>query len=308
MEVKKIEDIEPSKKDTIVTVGVFDGVHLAHISLFKELIRLSEEKGLLPLVLTFYPHPDRILRKAETPLIQTLEQRIKKIKETGIETVIPVRFDMGFSNISAEEFMHLLIRKLRMKAILVGENFRFGKGMEGNVNFLKDNSQKYNYEVFTIKIFEVNGLRLSSSLIRDLVSRGMVEETISLLGRAYSITGRVVRGYGIGKKLIVPTINISTTNEILPQGVFITELIHQNKTFPSVTNIGKAPTLKKGDLLSIETHIIGVEKDFLNEEVEIFLLKKIREEIKFSGIEELKARIEKDIEIAREYFSLQNKG
>ncbi len=302
MEAKKIEDIEKLENSTLITVGVFDGIHLAHKAIFKELLKIGQEKKLLPVVLTFYPHPDKVLGKAETPLIQTLLQRVRKIKEEGVENVIAVKFDREFSELSPEDFINFLIEKLKMKGILVGENFRFGKGMKGNTEFLKEIAEKKGFNVFIIKIFELNGKRLSSSLIRNILLEGRVEEAIPLLGRPYSICGKVIKGLGLGKTLGIPTANIQTENEILPEGVFITKAHLKGKTFPSVTNVGRAPTLK-GKEKTVETHIIGLEEEILNEEIELFFLKKIRDEIEFKSKEELKKRIVKDIEIAKNYFS-----
>ncbi len=301
METKRIEDIEKLKDSTVLTVGVFDGVHLGHRSIFKELKKISEEKKLLPLVLTFYPHPDRVLKKGETPLIQTLPQRIERIKEEGIENVIAVRFDKEFSELSAREFIDFLIEKLNMKGILVGENFRFGKGMEGNIELLRKIASERNFYIFTMKMFELDGKRISSSLVRKILVEGKVDEAIPLLGRPYSITGRVVRGHGIGKRIGIPTANVQTENELLPEGVFITRIHLKGKFFPSVTNIGRAPTLKNLEK-SVETHIIDFEEDIVNEEVEIFFLKKIRNERKFENPEELKKGIEEDIRIAKNFF------
>ncbi len=302
MEAKKIEDIENSENSTVITIGVFDGIHHAHSAIFKELLKIGKEKELLPLVLTFYPHPDRILGKAETPLIQTLSQRIKKINEEGVKNVIAVKFDRDFSELSAEGFINFLIEKLKMKGILVGENFRFGKGMEGNIDFLKILAHKKNFEVFSIKIFELDGKRLSSSIIRNLLIEGRVEQVIPMLGRPYSIVGRVVKGLGLGKKLGIPTANILTKNEILPEGVFITKVYLKGKTFPSVTNIGRAPTLKGIDK-TVETHIIGLHENIFNEEIEVFFIKKIRDERRFQNVDDLKRRIIEDIEIAKNFFA-----
>ncbi len=301
MEAKKIEDIKKPENSTLITVGVFDGIHLAHKKIFKELLKISQEKKLLPLVLTFYPHPDKVLGKAETPLIQTLLQRVRKIREEGIENVIAVKFDREFSELTPEDFVFFLIKKLRMKGILVGENFRFGKGMTGNTDFLKKISDKMGFNVFVMKIFELDGKRLSSSLIRKILLEGRIEEATPLLGRPYSILGKVIKGLGLGKIMGIPTANIQTENEILPEGVFITKAFLRGKNFPSVTNVGIAPTLKGGEK-TVETHIIGLKEEILNEEIELFFLKKIRDEIKFKNKEELKKRIIEDIEIAKNYF------
>jgi len=302
MEAKKIEDIKKPENSTLITVGVFDGIHLAHRKIFKELLKISQEKKLLPVVLTFYPHPDKVLGKAETPLIQTLLQRVRKIKEEGVENVIAVKFDKEFSELTPEDFVAFLIEKLRMKGILVGENFRFGKGMRGNTEFLEKISDKMGFNVFVIKIFELDGKRLSSSLIRNILLEGRIEEAIPLLGRPYSILGKVIKGLGLGKIMGIPTANIQTENEILPEGVFITKAFLKGKNFPSVTNVGIAPTLKGGEK-TVETHIIGLKEEILNEEIELFFLKKIRDEIKFKNKEELRKRIIEDIEIAKNYFS-----
>lgn len=302
MEVKRIEEIDKPENPTALTVGVFDGIHLAHKILFKELLKIGKEKNLLPFVLTFHPHPDHVLGKAETPLIQTLSQRIQRIKEAGVENVVAIRFDKEFSELSAEDFVNFLLKRLRMKGILVGENFRFGKGMEGNVDFLKRIGEERNFDVFTIKILEVNRKRLSSSFIRNMLLEGDVEDVIPLLGRPYSISGKVIKGLGIGKRLGIPTANIQTENEILPEGVFITKVCLRGKLLPSVTNIGRAPTLK-GEDKYVETHIIGFNEDIFNEEIEVFFIKKIRDEKKFKNAEDLKKRITEDIEIAKKLFA-----
>jgi riboflavin kinase/FMN adenylyltransferase len=301
MELKRIEDIEKPEKSTVITVGVFDGVHVGHKFIFKELLEIGKKKKLLPLVITFYPHPDTVLGKGKTLLIQTLSQKIEKIREEGIENVVAIRFDEDFSKISAGDFIDILIKDFKMKGILVGENFRFGKGMEGNIDFLREIAKKKGFEVFTVKIFEIDGKKISSSLIRNLLLEGRVEEVIPFLGRPYSIKGRVVRGFGIGKRLGIPTANIQSDNEILPMGVFVTKFHLKGKALPSVTNIGHAPTLKETEK-SVESHIINFQGEILGEEVEISLLTKIRDEMKFKDEKELRDRIIKDIEIAKDYF------
>ncbi len=293
----------PSLSDySIVAIGNFDGIHLGHHKILECLEKTAREYELFSLVLTFFPHPGKILGKNKLKMIQTLDQRIREIKKFDIQALLIIPFDEQFASLTGQDFIQqIVLNMLKAKAVIVGKNFYFGKNREGDVSLLHRLSSKFKFRVCSIPEVIQNGETVSSSLIRKLLQEGKVEKANRLLGRSYEIEGKVVKGQSRGKDLGFPTANIETENEIIPQGVFITETRVGSKILPSMTNVGKQPTFDQEDL-HIESFIIDFDRDLYGEHIGINFLKKIRDQMKFKTPDELARQLEDDLQTTRDYF------
>lgn len=303
--INGFEKFPPLPKNTIITIGNFDGVHLGHQRILQFLAKEAKKNDLFSLVLTFSPHPEKILGKSKIKMIQTLDQRLEAIKRFGIQFVLVTPFDRHFSNLSSHDFIQkILIRTLRAKEVVIGENFHFGKNREGDISTLRTLGSRFGLRVHEIPSVSKDGRIVSSSLIRSLLLEGKIEEANTLLGRSYEIKGKVIKGKARGKTLGFPTANIESENEIIPLGVFISEVRINSKTFPSITNAGYRPTFGK-DAMQIESYIINFNKNLYGNEITIRLIKKIRDEKKFKKSEDLSLQLAKDLEEAKTFFKLE---
>jgi len=291
-------------KNTIITIGNFDGVHLGHKKILQFLIREAQQYDLFSLVLTFSPHPDIILGKGKVKMIQTLDQRLKAIEKFGIQAVLITSFDKEFSNLSSEEFIQkVMVNALNAEEVVIGEGFQFGKNREGNINTLRALGAHLNFRVHEIPKVIKDGRTVSSSLIRRLLQEGKIEEANILLGRYYEIEGKVIKGKDRGKVIGFPTANIKTENEIIPMGVYVSQVVIDSRTYPSLTNAGCRPTFGREDM-QVESYIIDFDRKLYGQEIAVRLIKKIRDEIKFKSPEELSLQIRKDLKQAEAYFKL----
>ena len=289
-------------RPSAVAIGNFDGIHLGHQKILKFLDKKAKEHGLLSLVLTFSPHPEKILGENRVSTIQTLDQRIREIERFNIQAILVIPFDKKFSGLSGRDFVQKIISAtLKAEVVIVGENFRFGKNREGDTSLLRRLSSQFHFQVHSIPSVIVNGKTVSSSLVRQFLQEGRVEKVWALLGRYYEIEGTVIKGHSRGKSLGFPTANIRTENEIIPQGVFITQTRIGSQTFPSMTNVGSQPTFRQKGM-HIESFIIDLEKELYGEIIALGFLKKIRDEIKFRAPAELIRQLEKDLAAAKDYF------
>jgi riboflavin kinase/FMN adenylyltransferase len=278
---------------------------LGHQKILQYLEKKAKKSKLFSLVVTFSPHPEKILGKAKIKEIQTLDQRLKEIEMFDVQAVCVIVFDKEFSNFSSREFIQEFVaKKLKAKEVIVGENFRFGKNREGDVSTLKRLAKDSNLHIHSIPPVTLEGKIISSSLIRNLLEEGFVEKANVLLGRPYSIVGKVIKGKSRGKSLGFPTANIATKNEIVPSGIFITTTKIDSETLPSLTNVGDCPTFKQQER-NIESYIINFNQNLYGKKIGISFIKKIREEKKFKTPEELSLQIKTDLKTAREYFNLK---
>lgn len=302
--INGFENLPSISKNTITAIGNFDGVHLGHKKILKFLSKKADELGLLSMVLTFSPHPEKILGETRIKMIQTLDQRLEEIKKFGIQAVLVISFDKKFSNFSGQEFIQkILVNLLRAKVLIVGKNFRFGKNREGDTFLLRRLAYRFNLQVFSLPSVSKGGMIVSSSLIRKFLQEGEIEKPNVLLGRTYVIEGEVIKGKSRGKILGFPTANIQTRNEIVPPGVFITNVTIGLKKIPSLTNIGHCPTFGQQET-NIESYIINFSKNLYGKKIRIHFIKKLREEIKFDTSEKLSQQIKKDIDTAKNYFNI----
>lgn len=287
-------------ENSAVSIGNFDGFHLGHARIINNLKEAAQKRILKSVILTFSPHP-KLLFKKVSAFIHTDTQRRSILESQGIDRVLFIDF-REVSGLSPDQFVRdFLIEKCKMQYLVVGDNFRFGKSREGDIKTLRNMSGKFGFSILVVKPVYLDGVRVSSSLIRTKLMTGEIEFANKMLGRPYFIDGMVVKGEKLGRELGFPTINIETDNTIQPDGVFKTKVKIQQDIFDSVTNIGNRPTFRdkneKGDSAKhIETHILGFQGELYGKEVRIFFERKIRDEIKFDSREGLMEQIKKDIE------------
>lgn len=294
---RSIEDYTEDKR-SVVTIGTFDGIHLGHQKILSRLINSSKNKNLNSVVLTFFPHPRIILNKYnEVKMIDTLDEKIIHLNEIGIDSLIIHPFDKNFSLLSANQFIKdFLVEKLKIKHIIIGYDHRFGKGREASVTDLKNYANDYDFTVEEIKAQEIEKITISSTKIRNSINQGDIKTTKKYLGRYFMMTGKVVKGDGLGKKINYPTANIfiKETYKIIPKdGVYLVETKIKDKLFNGMMNIGHRPTIGT-NVKSIEVHLFNFNKDIYNQVISIKMISKIRDEIKFSSIQALKDQLVKD--------------
>ncbi|HKQ88676.1 MAG TPA: bifunctional riboflavin kinase/FAD synthetase [Candidatus Acidoferrales bacterium] len=303
-----VERFGAARKQTAVTIGNFDGVHVGHQAILRRVCANAHAAGRMSAVLTFYPHPAQVLRPAEAPaLLETIDQRLARLEGAGMDAVLVARFNRELASLSPEEFAEaFLANTMRAGSVFVGENFRFGHRQAGNVNLLRELGARLGFEVEIVAPVyeEIGGKRevVSSSAIRAAVRDGRMDEAADMLGRAFALEGEIRTGTGLGRKLVVPTLNLATEQEMLPKlGVYATETAVGGAEYRSVTNVGMRPTFD-GAKLAIETHLFGFNGNLTSGPMAIRFRARIRDEKKFSGPQELKEQILRDIETAKEYF------
>jgi riboflavin kinase/FMN adenylyltransferase len=307
--IDHLDKINEPFKNAVITIGNFDGVHIGHQALFHEVIETAERIGGTSIAMTFDPHPIRVLKQNNhPPLITLYEQKAELIERTQIDVLICIPFTQAFAALSAEEFVKdLLVDKIGMKAIVVGEDYSFGKDREGNIDLLNAYAPKYGFDVIVADwIRMTKGLteRISSTRIRELVTDGFMERAEKMLGRYYQIRGRVVAGRDRGGKLLgIPTANINLHDELCPKvGIYAVTGECKGKPFEGVANIGYSPTFENHEF-TVEVHIFDFDDNIYGEKILVNFIKRIRDEIKFSNIAELIDQIKLDIAAAHEILT-----
>jgi len=304
--IEDIEKLEKPFKNAVVTIGNFDGVHLGHQALFQKVIREASLINGTSVVITFDPHPLRALGKKGPPVITRRDQKIELIREAGVDKIICIPFTREFASTDPREFIYdFLIGKIGMKSIIVGPDYSFGKDRKGDIHLLRSESRKGGFSVmipdWTHDAGDA-GERISSTKIRELVMEGRVEEVPRYLGRQYQIRGKVIKGRSRGgSKLGFPTANIKLHDELCPKfGVYAVTVETDHGYFRGVANIGYSPTFSD-NMFTIEVHILDdFSYDIYNTRIRVNMAARLREEKKFSGLEELSGQIRKDIENAKE--------
>jgi riboflavin kinase / FMN adenylyltransferase len=292
------------RRRSAVTIGNFDGVHLGHQQILRRVLARARQTHALAAMLTFYPHPARVLRPAEAPaLLETLEQRLAAIGATGIDAAFVVRFDAELANVAPEDFVRrFLLDTMGGQTILVGGNFRFGHRGAGDTKLLGELGQRWGFEVESVPPVIDNGVVVSSTAIRTAIREGRVEEARRMLGRAYALEGEIRTGTGQGRKLVVPTLNLATDQEVLPKnGVYATEAVVSGKAYHAATNVGMRPTFD-GTRITIESNLFDFSENLTSGKLVVRFWQRLRDERKFSGSAELREQVLKDVEQAKEYF------
>jgi riboflavin kinase/FMN adenylyltransferase len=293
-------------KDSVLTIGKFDGVHAGHAYLLGQVASLAAERGLQPAVMTFDPHPVCVIApgRAPRPLI-SLEERCAKIRSLGIEEIFILPFTLEISKLSPEEFVSRYVREqMRARVVMVGRDFRFGYKQAGDPGVLAALGERYGFETRLVEAVKLRGLIISASEIRRRIEAGEVSLAGRLLGRPYSLAGEVVTGQGIGSRQTVPTLNLHTSAEVLPRdGVYITRThdLDADRFWNSITNIGMRPTFD-GRARTIETFLLEALAGASPRRIRVELLRRVRDERKFETPEALKAQILRDVARANTYF------
>jgi riboflavin kinase / FMN adenylyltransferase len=294
-----------ARKPTAVTIGNFDGVHVGHQKILRGVIERALAMDAVSSVLTFFPHPARVLRPDVAPcLLETLPQRLAEFATMGIDATLMLKFDQDLAKLSAEEFARkFLVETLRARAVLVGGNFRFGHKQAGDVKLLEEFGRKNGFAVEIVEPVLVDGLVVSSSAIRAAVREGRIDDARRMLGRPFALAGEIRSGTGMGRKLVVPTLNLATEQETLPNnGVYATEVVIAGKCYRAVTNVGVRPTFN-GQQLAIESHLFDFSETLTSGPMTVKFYARLRDEQKFSGPDALREQILQDIARAKELFA-----
>lgn len=304
------ELIDKPFSNAVITIGNFDGVHKGHQTLLESVIRKAKEINGTSVAITFEPHPLRVLKNvSQPPLITIFEQKAELIEKTGIDVLIAIPFTKEFGEITPEEFIeNLLVNRIGMKSIIVGKDYCFGKNRAGNTTMLKEYGDRLGYDLIIPDWVTAPGEeeRISSTKVRETVSNGNVEKAPLLLGRHYQVRGKVVSGRNRGGKLLgFPTANLNLQDELCPKtGVYAVTVETKGGAYDGVANIGYSPTFDD-HLFTVEVHILNFDDDIYDQTIRVNMIAKLRDEKKFSGIEELSEQIRKDIEKARSIFAKQ---
>lgn len=285
-----------------VTIGNFDGVHLGHQMLFAEVVTRAHQHRGTSVVVTFDPHPLKVLRPESIRLISTTEQKIELIEKAGIDVLVVIPFDREFAATSAETFVEdVLVNAIGVRELVVGYDYAFGRGRQGTIAFLREKGEEHGFPVTVVEAHYENGMLVSSTRIRELVTEGRMDEVRLLLGRYYQIRGEVQRGKQRGGRVVgFPTANLRISEEDLcpRRGVYVTQVVYDGRCYGGVSNIGTNPTFGENRLVA-ETHIFDFHDDIYGRPIKINLLRHLRGEQKFSGPAALAAQIGRDIEAAR---------
>jgi len=299
---RNLSNIQQPFHHACVTIGNFDGVHLGHQLLFSEVVNRAHLTKGTSVAVTFDPHPLKVLRPDKIRLISTTQQKIELIEMAGIDVLVIIPFDLDFAATTAGRFVDdILIGTIGVKELVIGYDYAFGRGREGNIEFLKSKGRDNGFSVAVVEAHYEENMLVSSTKIRELVAKGRMRDVRKLLGRYYQIRGEVQRGRQRGGRVIgFPTANLKISEEDLcpKRGVYVTQVICDGKCYGGVSNIGYNPTFGENRLVA-ETHIFDFHDDIYGRPIRINLLRHLRSEKKFSGPDELSAQIRRDIETAR---------
>ena len=304
--IKGVDEISPEFRDSIVTIGNFDGVHLAHQNIFKKVIAEAHNGNRKSVVITFDPHPKKIIHPERRPffLITSLDEKLKLIGNLGVDVIILIEFSLEFARVTARGFVkNILWDKLHIKKIFIGHDYTFGKGKEGNEEYLKVLGNELGFKVEVINAVKIDHIIISSTRIRNAILEGNVNIAARLLGRPYNLGGTVVKGYQRGTDIGFPTANIEPEKVLIPgSGVYAVIVKIGGNSHPGVVNIGFNPTFGN-DKLTVEAHVIDFKENICGKSLDIFFVDRMRDEVKFLSTERLAAQIKMDIAKAKEILT-----
>ncbi len=290
----------------VIALGSFDGVHQGHQVIIRETVQQAKAMNAMSGVFTFHPHPLKVLAPERAPgLITALSQKRRILSELGVDCLILKAFNLEFATTDFRDFVETyLFKSLKVKGIVIGEDFRFGRGSEGNVQRMEELGQELGFQVTVFDTIQVEGKEVRSTLIRDLIITGQMTRLITYLGRPFSMIGKVTHGDGRGRNLGFPTANLSlAVDYVIPAyGVYAVNVLLGDKQYPGVANIGIRPTFDKRDL-SVEIHIMDFSDNLYNQIVEVELMQMVRPERSFASSTELIAQINRDVQQARQILS-----
>lgn len=304
-----IHNLKEINSNSVVTIGNFDGIHLGHQKLFSHTCMIGKKYNIPTVVILFEPQPLEFLKNKNAPLrITNFREKIKYIAYYNINTILCIKFNKFFQSLTAEDFIiNILINKLHMKFIVIGDDFKFGFQRNGNINLLKTLGDKYLFHIIKVKSLYKDNIKISSTKVREALSGNNIKLASQFLGRSFSIYGRVVHGNSIGKKLSYPTANILLNkNFLLSNGVYAVKVnCFLNKILPGVCNIGIKPSffnVNKNRVL--EVYLFDIKIDLYGRYIEVIILKKIRDEQFFPSITELQNQIYNDVKKVKKYFNM----
>jgi len=289
------------KKDTLLTIGVFDGVHLGHKFLISQLIQYARQQNLFSGVVTFNPHPQEVLSpQIKLPFLTDLAQRINLLKNEGIEAIITLSFTRELAQLSARQFLSLLKKHLRVRGLVIGPDFALGQKRGGDTNTLRTLGQDMGFSVVVIPPIMINGEVVSSTVIRKALAEGDMKRVFNLVGRPFSLNGHVTSGAGRGIELGFPTVNLDIDQgQALPaEGVYATWAYIDDQAYQSMTNIGKHPTFGGSERI-VEVYVLDYHSNLYERKLKIDIIERLRDEKKFDTAEELKKQIREDIKQGR---------
>ncbi|MBF8999203.1 bifunctional riboflavin kinase/FAD synthetase [Vibrio nitrifigilis] len=308
--VRGIHNIKSHHHGCVLTIGNFDGVHLGHQQVLRQVSQRAERLGLDSVVMTFEPQPMELFAKDRAPARLTrLRDKFVQLDKLGIDRLLCVNFNYHFASMTAESFVHdLLVKQLGVKFLVVGDDFCFGRERQGNFAILQQAGQQYGFEVVSTQSFCLSSLRVSSTAIREALASDNLASAADMLGRDYSISGRVSHGRKLGRTIGFPTANIPLKRCVSPvSGVYVVEVKGLGNTaIGGVANIGQRPTVN-GVRQQLEVHLFDFHDNLYGKQLEVLLLHKLRDEVKFASFDELKQQIELDAEAARVWLR-QRKG
>ena len=292
-------------RPTVLTLGVFDGLHLGHQLIIERVVARARAAAAVPTVITFDPHPRAVLHpESAPPLLQTFDQKVEAFGVLGVEQAIVIRFTREFASRSAEEFLRdVVYERLQAREAYLGRGFAFGRGREGDINLLRKVSRELGFFADEVPEVRLRGQRISSSRIRELLAEGRVNLARRMLGRPYGVEGRVVRGAERGRTLGFPTANLRPVNRVIPRGgVYVTATLIDGVWRRSVTNVGVRPTFESAGEPSVETFVMDWRGDLYGDVVRVRFLHRLRGERRFNSADELKRQIDADAARARKFF------
>jgi riboflavin kinase / FMN adenylyltransferase len=293
------------QRPAVLTLGVFDGLHLGHQLIIRTVAERAKAVRAVPTVITFDPHPRAVLHpESSPPLLQTLDQKVEGFGILGIEQTIVIRFTPEFSQIRAEDFLRDVVKeRLQAREVYLGRGFNFGHNRQGNIELLKKVSQELNFVAGEVAEVRLRSQRVSSSRIRQLLAEGRVNLARRMLGRPYGVEGLVIRGNERGHTLGFPTANLHPQNRVIPaHGVYVTGTLIDGQWHRSVTNIGTRPTFETATEPSVETFVMNWSGDLYGDVIRVRFLYRLRHEKKFATLDDLRSQINKDVAQAERYF------
>jgi riboflavin kinase/FMN adenylyltransferase len=304
--IRQIAEITPPPRGSVVTVGNFDGVHLAHVQLLRRIVEAARQGELTPVVITFDPHPIRILAPERAPqLLTSLPERARLIEQQGISLLVVLSFTRELARFSPDRFVRqILVERLRAARVVVGPNFRFGYRQAGDVQTLSELGKQTGFKVDILPSVHLRGQPVSSTGIRKLLSEGKVAQAARMLGRPFSNSGPIVSGLGIGHRHTVPTLNLSPAEEQIPAiGVYVTRTRLGDTLHESVTNVGRKPTFGEHQV-TVETFLLNFKGEVQETQMTVEYLYRLRDEIKFQNPALLKIQIQEDARRSLKFFRL----
>jgi riboflavin kinase/FMN adenylyltransferase len=303
--IRGLLNVREKHRGAVVTIGNFDGVHKGHQSILKKVRARADQLNVPAMLICFEPQPKEFFDLYDAPARLTrFREKVDLLSDQGIDYVYCVKFDEQARTMAAVEFVRILVEEIGIPALFVGDDFRFGFDRSGDFKYLQEVGKSQNFDVINMYTISHENERVSSTRIRECLAQGDFELAESLLGYAYSISGKVIYGRRIGRTLGVPTANIQLNRYVAPiTGVFSVEMLLDDQAFPGVANVGVRPTIDDRTLKPIlEVHLFDFSDDIYGKTAKVVFRQKIRDEKKFMGIEELKAGIMNDIEEAKAFF------